>query len=134
MLLLHAHPAVLGVSLKDWNIRYSHLLLMSGHAESSLAWHAHALQGRKSNGQLCVVFTGTKIFYNTLVALPMSLSLMSDRLEQKFYRQLEGWLGDVATIEANARAFNGDDSSVTEAAAGPHPYWKAGACHVVISC
>ena len=58
------------------------------------------------------------MYYNTLVALPMSLSLMKDRLQQRYYRQLEGWLGDVATLEGNATAFCGDDSPVTEAAAG----------------
>ncbi len=52
----------------------------------------------------------------------MSLSLMKERLQQGYYRQLEGWLGDVATLESNARAFCGDDSPVTEAAAGgTHP-------------
>lgn len=61
---------------------------------------------------------GVPMFYNTLVALPMSLSLMKERLQQGYYRQLEGWLGDVATLESNARAFCGDDSPVTEAAAG----------------
>ncbi|KAL3137809.1 hypothetical protein ABBQ38_005065 [Trebouxia sp. C0009 RCD-2024] len=61
--------------------------------------------------------TGVPMFYNTLVALPMSLSLMKERLQQGYYRQLEGWLGDVATLESNARAFCGDDSPVTEAAA-----------------
>lgn len=66
------------------------------------------------------------MYYNTLVALPMSLSLMKDRLQQRYYRQLEGWLGDVATIESNARAFCGDDSPVTEAAAGTYqnPLWN----------
>lgn len=68
------------------------------------------------------VFAGVPMFYNTLVALPMSLSLMKDRLQQGYYRQLEGWLGDVATLESNARAFCGDDSPVTEAAAGVHPH------------
>ena len=62
------------------------------------------------------------MYYNTLVALPMSLSLMEDRLQQRYYRQLEGWLGDVATLEGNARAFCGDDSPVTEAATGTLPH------------
>ena len=61
------------------------------------------------------------MYYNTLVALPMSLSLMEDRLQQRYYRQLDGLLGDVATLEGNARAFCGDDSPVTEAAAGTLP-------------
>ena len=61
------------------------------------------------------------MYYNTLVALPMSLSLMEDRLQQRYYRQLQGWLGDVATLEGNARAFCGDDSPVTEAATGNPP-------------
>lgn len=58
------------------------------------------------------------MFYNTMVALPMSLSLMKDRLEQGYYRQVEGVMGDVATIESNARAFNGEDSQVADLAAG----------------
>lgn len=68
-----------------------------------------------------VALAGVPMYYNTLVALPMSLSLMEDRLQQRYYRQLEGWLGDVATLEGNARAFCGDDSPVTEAAAGALP-------------
>ena len=79
-------------------------------------------------GGPALLSAGAKIFYNTLVALPMSLSLMKDRLEQRYYRQVEGWLGDVATIQGNARAFNGDDSPVTEAAAGTccrHRFWHA---------
>lgn len=58
------------------------------------------------------------MFYNTMVALPMSLSLMKDRLEQGYYRQVEGVMGDVATIEGNARVFNGEDSQVADLAAG----------------
>lgn len=68
-----------------------------------------------------MALAGVPMYYNTLVALPMSLSLMQNRLQQSYYRQLEGWLGDVATLEANARVFCGDDSPVTEAAAGTIP-------------
>lgn len=63
------------------------------------------------------------MYYNTLVALPMSLSLIKDRLGQGYYRQAQGVLGDLATILDNAIAFNGDDSQVAELAAGQplHP-------------
>ncbi len=58
------------------------------------------------------------MYYNTMVALPMSLSLIKDRLEQGYYRQVQGVMGDVATIEGNATAFNGEDSQVADSAAG----------------
>ncbi|KAL0034434.1 hypothetical protein WJX79_002167 [Trebouxia sp. C0005] len=61
--------------------------------------------------------TGALMYYNTMVALPMSLSLMRDRLEQGYYRQVQGVMGDVATIQGNAQAFNGEDSQVAELAA-----------------
>ncbi len=61
------------------------------------------------------------MYYNTMVALPMSLSLMKDRLEQGYYRQVQGVMGDVATIQGNAQAFNGEDSQVAEMAAGRPP-------------
>ena len=58
------------------------------------------------------------LFYNATVALPVSLSLIKDRLEQSYYRQTQGFLGDVDTLVNNARDFNGDDSPVGLAAAG----------------
>ncbi len=61
------------------------------------------------------------MYYNTMVALPMSLSLVKDRLEQGYYRQVQGVMGDVATIQGNAQAFNGEDSQVAEMAAGQPP-------------
>ncbi len=61
------------------------------------------------------------MYYNTMVALPMSLSLVKDRLEQGYYRQVQGVMGDVATIQGNAQAFNGEDSQVAEMAAGCPP-------------
>ena len=61
---------------------------------------------------------GALMFYNTMVALPMSLSLVKDRLEQGYYRQVQGLLGDVAAIQRNATDFNGGDSQVAELAAG----------------
>lgn len=61
------------------------------------------------------------MYYNTMVALPMSLSLVKDRLEQGYYRQVQGVMGDVATIQGNAQAFNGEDSQVAEMAAGRPP-------------
>ncbi|KAL0024726.1 hypothetical protein WJX77_011758 [Trebouxia sp. C0004] len=61
--------------------------------------------------------TGALMYYNTMVALPMSLSLIKDRLEQGYYRQVQGVMGDVATIQGNAQAFNGEDSQVAEMAA-----------------
>lgn len=48
----------------------------------------------------------------------MSLSLIKDRFEQNYYRQIEGFLGDVDTLANNAKDFNGDDSPVGMAAAG----------------
>lgn len=80
-----------------------------------IAYHQQKSDFGVSGG---VAVAGVPMYYNTLVALPMSLSLMKDRLQQRYYRQLEGWLGDVATLEGNATAFCGDDSPVTEAAAG----------------
>lgn len=58
------------------------------------------------------------LFYNATVALPVSLSLIKDRLEQSYYRQTKGFLGDVDTLANNARDFNGSDSPVGLAAAG----------------
>ena len=64
---------------------------------------------------------GALMYYNTMVPLPMSLSLIRDRLEQGYYRQVQGVMGDVASIEGNARAFNGEDSQVADLAAGHAP-------------
>lgn len=63
-------------------------------------------------------FAGALLFYNTTVALPISLSLIKDRLEQSYYRQTEGFLGDIDTLANNAKDFNGEDSPVGIAAAG----------------
>ena len=80
------------------------MMTFSPHSRPGSAWHAGAL-----------------MYYNTMVALPMSLSLMRDRLEQGYYRQVQGVMGDVATIQGNAQAFNGEDSQVAELAAGLPP-------------
>ena len=61
------------------------------------------------------------MYYNSMVPLPMSLSLVRERLGQGYYRQVQGVMGDVATIAGNARAFNGDHSQVTDLAAGHAP-------------
>ena len=68
------------------------------------------------------------MFYNTMVALPMSLSLVKDRLEQGYYRQVQGLLGDVAAIQRNATDFNGEDSQVAELAAGMYLSCPACTC------
>lgn len=64
---------------------------------------------------------GAVLFYNATVALPMSLSLLRDRLENSYYRQTQGFVGDVETMASNAKNFNGDDSPVGLAAAGEWP-------------
>ncbi len=83
---------------------------------------------------------GALMYYNTMVALPMSLSLIKDQLEQGYYRQVQGVMGDVATIQGNAQAFNGEDSQVADMAAG-HPPLMLRPCnyslrrvHLTTSC
>ena len=68
--------------------------------------------------QLSPLLAGALLYYNATVALPVSLSLIKDRLEQSYYRQTEGFLGDVDTLASNAKDFNGVDSPVGIAAAG----------------
>ena len=73
-------------------------------------------------------YAGALMYYNTMVALPMSLSLVKDRLEQGYYRQVQGVMRDVANIQGNAQAFNGEDSQVAEMAAGCPPVMLPPCC------
>lgn len=73
---------------------------------------------RVCRSRLSPLFAGALLYYNATVALPVSLSLIKDRLEQSYYRQTEGFLGDVDTLASNAKDFNGVDSPVGIAAAG----------------
>lgn len=48
------------------------------------------------------------------MALPLALEQVSARLRSSYYRQPEALAADVATIAANAAAFNGEDSELAE--------------------
>ena len=116
-------------------IKLTLILLLSfpyGHNFLALVLNCYMAMMRFSPhsrpGRAC--HAGALMYYNTMVALPMSLSLMKDRLEQGYYRQVQGVMGDVATIQGNAQAFNGEDSQVAEMAAGRPPVMLCPCPHV----
>lgn len=59
------------------------------------------------------------------VALPLSLHEVSARLLSGFYRQPEALASDLATIAANAEAFNGEGSELAEDGAALAAYLTA---------
>ncbi|KAL4448446.1 hypothetical protein ABPG75_005665 [Micractinium tetrahymenae] len=60
--------------------------------------------------------------YNRLVALPLSLTQLSDRLRSGYYRQPAALACDIATIASNAATFNGADSELADDAAALAQY------------
>ncbi len=107
---------------------YMAMMRLSAHSRTGIACLTCSVGQHKSvtisfKGTLARwnCYAGALMYYNTMVALPMSLSLVKDRLEQGYYRQVQGVMGDVATIQGNAQAFNGEDSQVAEMAAGRPP-------------
>ena len=57
-------------------------------------------------------------FYNQIVPLPMSLLIIQARLTNKYYRHPHAAHNDVKLIVANAKLFNGADSSIARTARG----------------
>ncbi len=61
---------------------------------------------------------GQRVFYNTVVPLPLSSSQLLARLRGRFYRQPEALLHDLDTLVSNATLFNGSDEALTKEAEG----------------
>lgn len=58
-----------------------------------------------------------RVYYNNLVALPLSLSTIQERLQAPvYYRQLEAVKWDIKIIVDNASLFNGHDSEISKQA------------------
>lgn len=58
------------------------------------------------------------MFYNQIVALPMSLLIIQARLQHHYYRQAAAVQSDVQLIASNAATFNGQGSSIARNAKG----------------
>ena len=58
------------------------------------------------------------MFYNCIVALPMSLLIIQARLIRHYYRQAAAVKSDAQLIASNAATFNGASSSIARSARG----------------
>ena len=54
---------------------------------------------------------GERVYYNSIIPLPLSLGYILARLQGHFYRQPAALLQDLDTLESNATLFNGPDSA-----------------------
>ena len=59
---------------------------------------------------------GSRVNYCSLVPLPMALDLILKRLASGYYRQVEAFKHDLATLRGNCELFNGDGSEYTTSA------------------
>ena len=59
---------------------------------------------------------GGMLFYNQIVALPMSLLIIQARLQHQYYRQPDALKHDAQLLASNAVAFNGQGSSIARLA------------------
>ena len=59
---------------------------------------------------------GSRVNYCSLVPLPMALDLILNRLASGYYRQVEAFKHDLATLRGNCELFNGDGSEYTTSA------------------
>lgn len=61
------------------------------------------------------------MFYNQVVALPMSMLIIQARLQNRYYRQVQAVQSDAQLIVSNAKTFNGSGSSIARQAQGRSP-------------
>ncbi|KAK9831147.1 hypothetical protein WJX74_004971 [Apatococcus lobatus] len=59
---------------------------------------------------------GERMYYNSIIPLPLSLEHILVRLQKRFYRQPAALLQDLDTFESNATLFNGPDDALTKEA------------------